>query len=96
MMKKITLIILCITSLLMSCDTKTERTSIDFGSAEFEEPFRGILASHPAWLVATLEWPILRSLKSDTIVLSKSVELGFNEDAVRSNSSAYKIGRAHV
>lgn len=86
-MKKITLIILCITSLLMSCDTKTELTSIDFGSAEFEEPFRGILASHPAWLVATLEWPILRSLKSDTIVLSKSVELGFNEDAVRSNSS---------
>ena len=90
-MKKITLIILCITSLLMSCDTKTELTSIDFGSAEFEEPFRGLLASHPSWLVATLDWPILRSLKSDTIVLSKSVELEFNEDAVRSNSSAYIV-----
>ena len=90
-MKKITLIILCITSLLMSCDTKTELTSIDFGSAEFEEPFRGILASHPSWLVATLDWPILRSLKSDTIVLSKSVELEFNEGAVRSNSSAYIV-----
>ncbi len=87
-MKKITLIILCIAScLLVSCDTKSELTSIDFGSAEFEEPFRGLLASHPFWLVATLDWPILRSLKSDTIVLSKSVELGFNEDAVRSNSS---------
>ena len=87
-MKKITLIILCIAScLLVSCDTKSELTSIDFGSAEFEEPFRGLLASHPSWLVATLDWPILRSLKSDTIVLSKSVELEFNEDAVRSNSS---------
>lgn len=91
-MKKITLIILCIAScLLVSCDTKSELTSIDFGSAEFEEPFRGLLASHPSWLVATLDWPILRSLKSDTIVLSKSVELEFNEDAVRSNSSAYIV-----
>lgn len=91
-MKKITLIILCIVScLLVSCDTKSELTSIDFGSAEFEEPFRGLLASHPSWLVATLDWPILRSLKSDTIVLSKSVKLEFNEDAVRSNSSAYIV-----
>ena len=91
-MKKITLIILCIAScLLVSCDTKSELTSIDFGSAEFEEPFRGLLASHPSWLVTTLDWPILRSLKSDTIVLSKSVELEFNEDAVRSNSSAYIV-----
>lgn len=91
-MKKIILIILCIAScLLVSCDTKSEVTSIDFGSAEFEEPFRGLLASHPSWLVATLDWPILRSLKSDTIVLSKSVKLEFNEDAVRSNSSAYIV-----
>ena len=91
-MKKITLIILCIAScLLVSCDKKSELTSIDFGSAEFEEPFRGLFASHPAWLVATLDWPILRTLKSDTIVLSKSVELEFNEDAVRSNSSAYIV-----
>lgn len=91
-MKKIILIILCIAScLLVSCDTKSELTSIDFGSAEFEEPFRGLLASHPSWLVATLDWPILRSLKSDTIVLSKSVKLEFNEDAVRSNSSAYIV-----
>lgn len=91
MMKKITIIILCIASFLVSCDKKTELTFIDFGSAEFEEPFRGLLASHPSWLVSTLDWPILRSLKSDTVVLSKTIEIGFNEEAVRSNSSAHIV-----
>lgn len=87
-MKRSIIFIVCILSLLTSCQKKEQLTSVDFGSGEFEEPFRGLLASHPSWLVATLDWPILRSLKSDTVILSKTIEIGFNEDAIRSNSSA--------
>lgn len=87
-MKRSIVFIVCILSLLTSCHKQEQLTSVDFGSGEFEEPFRGLLASHPSWLVATLDWPILRSLRSDTVVLSKTVEIGFNEDAIRSNSSA--------
>lgn len=87
-MKRSIVFIVCILSLLTSCQKKEQLTSVDFGSGEFEEPFRGLLASHPSWLVATLDWPVLRSLKSDTVILSKTIEVGFNEDAIRSNSSA--------
>ena len=87
-MKRNLLILLCACSLLISCQQQEQFATIDFGTAEFEEPFRGLLASQPSWLVATLDWPILRILKSDTVVLSKTIEIGFNEDAVRSNSSA--------
>lgn len=87
-MKRSIVFIFCILCLLTSCQKQERLTSIDFGSAEFEEPFRGLLASHPSWLVATLDWPVLRSLKPDTALLSKTIEVGFNEDAVRSNSSA--------
>ncbi len=87
-MKRNLLILLCACSLLISCQQQEQFATIDFGTAEFEEPFRGPLASQPSWLVATLDWPILRILKSDTVVLSKTIEIGFNEDAVRSNASA--------
>lgn len=86
-MKRNLLILLCACSLLISCQQQEQFATIDFGTAEFEEPFRGPLASQPSWLVATLDWPILRILKSDTVVLSKTIEIGFNEDAVRSNAS---------
>ena len=86
-MKRYLIIALCTIGLLTSCQKQERLTTIDFGSAGFEEPFRGLLASHPAWLVATLDWPVLRSLKPDTAVLSKTIEIGFNEDAIRSNSS---------
>lgn len=87
-MKRNLLILLCACSLLISCQQQEQFATIDFGTAEFEESFRGPLASQPSWLVATLDWPILRILKSDTVVLSKTIEIGFNEDAVRSNASA--------
>lgn len=63
--------------------------SVDFGEGKYKEPFRGFLSSHPQWLVATLDWPVLRSLRPDTLVLTKTIELEFNEDAVRSNSEAF-------
>ncbi len=62
--------------------------SVDFGEGKYKEPFRGLLSSHPRWLVATLDWPILRSLRPDTLVLTKTIEIEFNEDAVRSHSEA--------
>jgi len=62
--------------------------SVDFGEGKYKEPFRGLLSSHPQWLVSTLDWPVLRSLRPDTLVLTKTIEIGFNEDAVRSHSTA--------
>ena len=62
--------------------------SVDFGEGKYKEPFRGFLSSHPQWLVATLDWPVLRSLRPDTLVLTKTIEIEFNEDAVRSHSEA--------
>ena len=62
--------------------------SVDFGEGKYKEPFRGFLSSHPQWLVATLDWPVLRSLRPDTLVLTKTIEIEFNEDAVRSHSDA--------
>lgn len=69
---------------------KAEETivSVDFGEGKYKEPFRGLLSSHPQWLVSTLDWPVLRSLRPDTLVLTKTIEIGFNEDAVRSHSTA--------
>ena len=61
---------------------------VDFGEGKYKEPFRGFLSSHPQWLVATLDWPIIRSLRPDTLVLTKTIEIEFNEDAVRSHSEA--------
>ena len=86
------LIVLFGVILLMPCVSckKEEPTiiSVDFGEGKYKEPFRGFLSSHPQWLVATLDWPVLRSLRPDTLVLTKTIELEFNEDAVRSNSEA--------
>ena len=62
--------------------------SVDFGEGKYKEPFRGPLSSHPQWLVATLDWPIIRNLRPDTLVLTKTIEIGFNEDAVRSHATA--------
>ena len=87
-MKRYLIIVFCTIGLLTSCQKQERLTTIDFGAAGYEEPFRGLLASHPSWLVATLDWPVLRSLKPDTAVLYKTIEIGFNEDAIRSNSSA--------
>ncbi len=92
-MKSKLLIVLFGVILLMPCVSckKEEPTiiSVDFGEGKYKEPFRGFLSSHPQWLVATLDWPVLRSLRPDTLVLTKTIELEFNEDAVRSNSEAF-------
>ena len=90
MMKKFITILLCIIGLFASCQKQqsSKIATIDFGTGEYAEPFRGLLSSQPSWLVATLDWPIINRLKPDTVVLSKTIEIGFNEDAVRSNSTA--------
>ena len=91
-MKSKLLIVLFGVILLMPCVSckKEEPTiiSVDFGEGKYKEPFRGFLSSHPQWLVATLDWPVLRSLRPDTLVLTKTIELEFNEDAIRSHSEA--------
>ncbi|MCR5014735.1 MAG: hypothetical protein K6A28_08195 [Bacteroidales bacterium] len=61
---------------------------IDFGKGTYREPFVGLLSSHPRWIASTLDWPLIRSLKPDSLALEKNIEIGFNEDAVRCNAEA--------
>lgn len=83
------LFLLSIIAFFCACSQKkSDQFSITFGSGTYKEPFVGILKSKPAFLCKTLDWPILRSLKSDTIVLSQHFDITFNEEAIRSGSTA--------
>lgn len=91
MKSKVLFVLLSFIALMPFSSCKKEEPtiiSVDFGEGKYKEPFRGLLSSHPQWLVATLDWPILRSLRPDTLVLTKTIEIEFNEDAVRSHSEA--------
>ena len=61
---------------------------LDFGTGVFREPFYGPLGYRPSWLEATLDWPLINSLKPDTVCLTKKIEISFNEEAIRSQSHA--------
>lgn len=75
------------TCVLMSCGNKV-RTSVDvdFGKGKFKEPFRGLISSHPQWLVKTLDWPVIRELRPDTVELVKNIEFGFDQGAIASGT----------
>ncbi|MGL5937493.1 MAG: hypothetical protein ACRCY5_02065 [Phocaeicola sp.] len=84
-----------ILSLLMilgccSCTNKDNETLplFDFGKGEYEQPFIGILKSEPNWLVKSIQYPPLKWLAPDTLILEKSFIIEFNEEALRSNSKA--------
>lgn len=92
-MNKVNNLIICvalslITSLTSCHRNNSNQISIDFGKGEYEEPFLGLLKSQPEFLRKTLDWPIFRSLKSDTVTFIKVMEIDFNEDALRSHSTA--------
>ncbi|MBO7480622.1 MAG: hypothetical protein J6T63_00780 [Bacteroidales bacterium] len=74
---------------LISCNEERGKIcNFDLGEGEFEEPFRGFLSSKPEILVKSLDYPPFSWLMSDTVVLSKQIEISFNEEAVRSKSTA--------
>lgn len=89
-MKGKTLVLLLLSVLLLSCKKEQQQQTIDvdFGEATFHEPFQGLLSSYPQWLLKTLDWPVLRGLRPDTVCEKRVVEIEFNEEAVRSNSKA--------
>lgn len=61
---------------------------IDFGQGEYEEPFVGILDGKPEILRRTLQYPPYCWLAPDTLVLKKDITIDFNEEAIRSKSTA--------
>ena len=81
---------LSIVTLFISCSRNDgkEIEVYDFGIVEFEEPFRGVLDSQPSILKKSLEYPPFKWLAPDTMVLQKTFVVNFNEDAIRSNSTA--------
>lgn len=88
-MKGKTLVLILLSVLLLSCKKEEQQTiDVDFGEATFHEPFQGLLSSHPQWLLKTLDWPVLRGLRPDTVCEKRVVEIEFNEEAIRSNSKA--------
>ena len=89
-MKKIIFaIIICVTTSFVGCSPqKDSRVAINFGEAQYKEPFRGILASKPDILVKSLDWPVIKLFKPDTAIVCRTIEFSFNEDAVRSNAIA--------
>lgn len=88
-MKILSYIILFVVALSCAKNIEQEMPAYDFGKVEFEEPFRGLLKEEPKILKQSLRVPPFRWLQPDTLVLSKTFIVEFNEDAVRSNSVAY-------
>lgn len=79
--------------LMVSCNTVTEekRENYDFGTKQFDEPFY-YLPSKPAFLVESLQYTPSWFL-TDTIYLTKTIEIEFNEESIRSQSTAIiKVG----
>jgi len=87
-MKK--LVYLIFTVLFLSCSQSTEQeaTLYDFGTIDYEEPFRGILKTQPSILRKSLAIPPYKWLAPDTLSLQKTFIIDFNEDAVRSGATA--------
>jgi hypothetical protein len=77
---------------MFSCSREETFTSdFDFGNGTFREPFVGILKHRPAILTKSLDYPPCSWLIPDTVYLEKSFIVRFNEECLRSNSSAYII-----
>lgn len=86
MSKKIVIILSLL--LLVSCvQNVQEPTMYNFGTGQYEQPFRGFLKKIP-FLKKTLEYPPYKWFAPDTVRLHKSFIIEFNEEAIRSKSSA--------
>lgn len=74
--------------LFFACNTKTQEKweNYDFGVKKFDEPFY-YLPSKPSFLVKSLQYTPSWFL-TDTIYLTKTIEIEFNEESVRSGSKA--------
>lgn len=87
------LLLISLVILMVSCNTVTEekRENYDFGTKQFDEPFY-YLPSKPAFLVESLQYTPSWFL-TDTIYLTKTIEIEFNEESIRSQSKAIiKVG----
>lgn len=83
------IILVAIVALVCSCVSNTDsKFLVNFGKEEFKEPFVGLLKSKPEFLRKTLDWPVFKSLKSDTVALTKYFDVEFNEESLRSESKA--------
>lgn len=88
-MRRILSVILCAFALSCSKIDDQEINVYDFGKVEFEEPFRGFLKKQPRILRQSLSIPPFCWFQPDTLTISKTFVVEFNEDAVRSNSAVY-------
>lgn len=78
-------------SLFISCSSSEEQHNgalFDFGVGTYQEPFVGILKSHPKLLVKSLEYPPFSWFKPDTLSLEKDFFILFNEECIRSKTQA--------
>lgn len=75
--------------ILTSCKESSEKSLMfDFGKGVYKEPFRGILKDKPYPFVQSLKYPPYKWFLSDTLVFNKTFIIDFNEEALRSNSTA--------
>ena len=90
-MKKLFYTLLVTCSLSACGDTNYAELAdcqLDFGQGEYEEPFVGVLKQKPEILRKSLQFPPYSWLAPDTLVLKKELAIDFNEEAIRSKSTA--------
>lgn len=76
---------------VVSCGKTKEKSNqslFDFGIGFYDEPFVGLLKSRPNLLVKSLDYYPYKWFCSDTVLLEKTLQFDFNEESIRSNSSA--------
>lgn len=90
-MKKLFYTLLVVCSLSACGDTDYAELAdcqLDFGQGEYEEPFVGVLKQKPEILRKSLHFPPYSWLAPDTLVLKKELAIDFNEESIRSKSTA--------
>jgi hypothetical protein len=89
-MKRVYIWIICLLPFFFACsEPEIEEGVFNLGKGTYGEPFVGILKSRPALLVKSLEYPPFSWLKPDTVYLEKTFAIDFNEECIRSKSSAW-------
>lgn len=75
---------------VVACNNSTsdELAVFDFGKGKYKQPFVGWLKSEPEILVKSLKYPPYKWFAPDTLVLGAEFNIDFNDESVRSKSSA--------
>ena len=82
--------LLLIAFFAVACENSTsdELAVFDFGKGKYKQPFVGWLKSEPEILVKSLKYPPYKWFAPDTLVLGAEFNIDFNDESVRSKSSA--------